>query len=753
MTSRTPSRVQAQRHSSLVFGLAWAVCGLLHVSWQGSVPIAAADALQAYKNGQKPDDVRLGPLKDLNGYFPFQPPKTQQQWAERSEELKRRILVSTGLWPLPPKTSLNPVVFGRTQRKGFTVEKVYFESLPGHFVTGLLFRPDGQSTKKRPGVLCPHGHGGRLQDYGADKMAALIQSGAEKFEKSGRFPKLARCAHLARMGCTVFIYDMLGYADSRQISFELAHRYRTTRPEFDDPQSWGFYSTQAELRMQSIMGLQTYNSIRALDFLSQLPDVDPQRLAVTGGSGGGTQTILLCAIDERPVVAFPQGMVSTSMQGGCTCENASCLRIGTGNVELAGLFAPKPLAMTGANDWTKEIATKGLPELQKLYQVLERPQDVTSKSLLHFPHNYNYVTRALMYSWFNKHLKLGHSEPIVEQDYEPLTPEEYTVWDAKHPAPPGGPAHERAVTRMLDEYSQTALADLSPRDKGSLAAYRRVVGGAWDTLIGRQLPPSSQLKRTKVVKNTHDGYLAFADVLRDELHKEEFPIASVYPTKTAWNGQVVIWISSQGKSCLFDDQHRPSAEVQRLLNHGFSVISADLLDQGEFLGDKQPPTQSRTVSNPREFAGYTHGYNNTLFAQRVHDILRLISFVAAHDERPQRVTLVGTQGGGILAAAAAAQARGQLDQVICDTQGFRFATLKSYRDPRYCPGAVKYGDVPGLVSLIAPCKLHLLGEQGRIPDVVAASYRAANAGQHLQSSSADPQQTPTAIVDWLVKSK
>jgi len=729
-------------------------CGLLGLtSGPLSTAAPAADALRAYAEGQTPRDARLGPLKDLNGYFPFVPPQTRADWDRRQAALKRRILVATGLWPLPPATPLNPVIFGRSQRPGFTVQKVYFESLPGHFVTGLLFRPAATSDSKRPGVLCPHGHGGRLQDYGVDKMAALIKSGAEKFEKSGRFPKLARCAQLARMGCTVFIYDMLGYADSRQISYELAHRYRTTRPEFDDPQSWGFYSTQAELRMQSIMGLQTYNAIRALDFLSQLPDVDPQRLAVTGGSGGGTQTILLCAIDDRPIVAFPQGMVSTSMQGGCTCENASCLRIGTGNVELAGLFAPKPLAMTGANDWTKEIATKGLPELKQLYTLLGRPQAVMSKSLLHFPHNYNHVTRTLMYSWFNQHLKLGLPEPIEEQDYEPLTPEEYTIWDSDHPAPPGGPEHERAVTRALDQTAQRTLAGLTPRDKNALAEYRRVVGGAWDTLIGRPLPAASRIERTKVVKNSHTGYLEFADILRDKRHGEEFPIASVYPTQTAWNGQVVIWITGQGKAGLYDAQHELRPEIRRLLEHGTSVISADLLGQGEFLAGKQPPQQTRTVANTRAFAGYTHGYNATLFTQRVHDILTLIAFVVQHDERPKQVTLVGIEGGGILAAAAAAQARDQLDRVVCDTQGFRFRSLKSYRDPGYCPGAVKYGDVPGLISLIAPCRLDLIGEQGRIPAVVTASYRAANSEKNVRSRSQTPQGTPAAIIDWLLMSK
>ena len=260
----------------------WTLClrsVLATVICTGFISAVSAADLRVYEQGQFPDDVRLQDPKDLNGYFPFQVPEGEALWEARAEELRRRVQIATGLWPMPERTRLNPVIHGKVERDGFTVEKVYFESVPGHFVTGLLFRPES-SEGQVPGVLCPHGHGGRLQDYGEGQMAHLIESGAERFEKSGRFPKLARCAQLARMGCVVFIFDMLGYADSVQISYELAHRFAERRPEFEGSDSWGLYSTQAESRLQSIMGLQTWNSVRALDFLEELPDVDAARLAV-----------------------------------------------------------------------------------------------------------------------------------------------------------------------------------------------------------------------------------------------------------------------------------------------------------------------------------------------------------------------------------------------------------------------------------------------------------------------------------------
>lgn len=711
---------------------------------------ARANDWLVLSDGERPADKRLDPPKDLNGYFPFQPPASPGAWEARREQLKRQVLVATNLWPMPEKTPLNAVIHGKVTRPGFTVEKVYFESLPGHFVTGLLFRPDADfEGKSRPGVLCPHGHGGRMQDYGEKAMEKLIAAGAEKFEKSGRYPKLARCAQLARMGCTVFIFDMLGYADSQQISYQLAHRYAKTRPEFDQPDSWGLYSTQAELRLQSVMGQQTWNSIRCLDFLASLPDVDPNRLAVTGGSGGGTQTILLCAIDDRPIAAFPNGMVSTAMQGGCTCENCSLLRIDTGNVELAALFAPKPQAMTAANDWTKDMMTKGYPQLQQLYEMLGAKENVYCREMLHFPHNYNYVSRQTMYHWFNKHLNLGLEEPIEEQDYEPLTAEEAAVWNDEHPKPPGGDSYERRLTKQLDEIAEAQLEEVTPTDADSLRRFREVVGGAFETIIARKIPAVEDLQRKKIHKDMRAGYLLFRDLLRYTPGGEELPLISLYPIATKWNGDVVIWIEGSGKRGLFDDQGELVASVRALLDGGASVVSIDLFQQGEFRSGQEPLSQQRTVKNPRQFAGYTFAYNPTLFARRVHDVLTTVAWVRGDDHQAKRVHLAGFGGAGPVAVAARAIAGEQIDRLAVDTTGFRFRNLTSYRDPDFLAGAVKYGDLPGLLALSAPHETWIGGENGKTPELTKAAFEAAGADTAIESSA--EQTTRSGAVRWLLR--
>src|SRR5262249_50083893 len=245
--------------------------------------------------GKLPRDSRL---KDLSGYFPMTVPASKEAWQKRRQELREQVLVANGLWPMLEKLPLAPVFHGKIDRDDYTIEKVFFASLPGHYVTGNLYRPKGK-TGKLAGVLCPHGHwdSGRFYQNSDKAIENEMKSGAEKTKESARYPLQARCAMLARMGCVVFHYDMVGYADSRPIGHAA-----------------GFTDAGAELRLQSAMGLQTFNSIRALDFLLSLPEVDARRIGVTGASGGGTQTFMLCAVDDRPAAAFPAVMVSTGMQ-------------------------------------------------------------------------------------------------------------------------------------------------------------------------------------------------------------------------------------------------------------------------------------------------------------------------------------------------------------------------------------------------------------------------------------------------------
>ncbi|YCM46103.1 acetylxylan esterase [Verrucomicrobiaceae bacterium 227] len=643
---------------------------------------------RALPEGELPNDKRLGDLKDLNGYFPFTAPTSKEEWTDRGAKIKHALKVSAGLFPEPDRTPLNPVIHGKVDGGDFTVEKVYFETRPGFFLTGSLYRPKG-GTGKRPGVLCPHGHWdeARFYDCGEDAAKKQIAEGAEVLIESARNPIQARCVGLARLGCTVLQYDMLGYCDNDQISHDLAHRFAKQRPEMISEKNWGLFSPQAESHLQSIMMLQTWNSMRAIDFLQGLDDVDPDRIAVTGASGGGTQTFMISALDPRVSVSMPAVMVSTAMQGGCTCENSTLMRIKNGNIAFAALFAPKPLGLTTADDWTREVATKGFPQLQKTYEVLGAPENVMLHSRTEFGHNYNLPSRQAMYRWFNTHLDLGTEHPEQEQGYTRLTEKDLTVWDTEHPKPKGGDDFERSLLTSLTEDSHkkiNANPDLARR--------------GWDTILDSNLKKAGKTTWQLVQKKDRGDHLEMPGLHNNATYNEQVPAIWLYP-KTEWNKRAVIWITPNGKAGLYDVNGEPRPEVKKLLADGNAVCGLDLFLQGEFLTDGKALTETRRVNNPRESAAYTLGYNLPLFVQRLHDILGTIEMIRSDKHGAEKIDLVGIDGAGHWAAAINFAAGHALDRVAIETKGFQFIKVNDIRDPDLLPGAAKYGDLPALISL------------------------------------------------------
>jgi len=713
----------------------------------GNLFAADTTAVRVLPPDKLPADQRLEKLKDLNGYFPFTPPQSPEAWARRAEQVRRQMLVAFGLWPMPTKTPLKAVVHGRRDQGDYTVEKAFFESFPGFYVTGNLYRPKGKSGKL-PGVLSPHGHwaNGRFHDAGVDAAQKQIGQDAERFENGGRSPLQARCVQLARMGCVVFHYDMIGYADSVQITLALAHGFSKQRPEMNAAENWGLYSPAAEAHVQSVMGMQTYNSIRALDFLLDLPDVDPQRIAVTGASGGGTQTFVLGALDPRVAVSVPAVMVSTAMQGGCTCENACLFRVETGNIEFAALFAPKPQCLLSADDWTKEMPTKGFPQLQEHYRLLGAEENVRHHPLLQFGHNYNYVSRAKMYEFLNEHLGLGLPTPIVEQDYPFLSAAELTVWDDAHPKPAGGDDFERALLRGWKDDADQQLAQLVPHDSATWQRYREVVGGAVDVVIGAGLPAALDLRVEATATTDREGIRVATGLLRNAAQGSELPVVVLEP-KTA-GSRVVVWLSENGKAGLFAADGSPQAAVSRLLDAGVTVIGADLIYQGEFLADGKPLERTRRVENPREAAAYTFGYNHTVFALRVHDVLSVLQF-ARWRHPDASIMLIGLDGSGPWAAAALAQAEDTVAKAAIHTGGFRFGNVLDIHSPDFLPGGAKYFDLPGMIALAAPTPLWLGGE-AEPGKVIEAAYRASESEQALKIAKETSDRVDQAI-SWLLR--
>lgn len=334
--------------------------------------------------------------------YPVRKFATRDDWERYAAWLRRHTRVSLALDPAPPRTPLRAKVTDPVECEDVVIEKVAFESLPGYFVTGNLFRPLKRDRKKRmPVILCPHGHWqyGRLHD---ESVSGSV---------------VARCVQLARMGAIVLSYDMIGYNDSCQLP---QHRGMV------EDHAWGL----------STMGLQTWNSVRALDFLLELPGADAKRVGVTGCSGGGTQTFALGAVDDRVTAAAPICMVGYNFQGGCVCENAPLLRIDATSVELARLMAPKPVFLGSCTgDWTKDTPTLELPAVRAIHKLYGKAANVRGKHV-DDGHNYNRPLREAVYGFFNRHLFGAKSTRAVrESPWRRPDLRDQMVWHGKD-APP-----------------------------------------------------------------------------------------------------------------------------------------------------------------------------------------------------------------------------------------------------------------------------------------------------------------------------
>jgi dienelactone hydrolase len=321
-------------------------------------------------------DARNTEIPNTDTHFTARTYKTLAEWQARRTFLRKQILSAAGLLPMPPKTPLHPQIFGRIENKTYSIEKVLLETMPGYYLGGNLYRPlKPVPPGGFPAIASPHGH----WTYGRLEHTTLASVPA-------------RCINLAQQGYVTFCYDMVGYNDTIQTP----HDFGIAPAE----QLWDF----------GPLSLQLWNSVRVVDFLESLPDVNPAQIGATGASGGGTQTFLLAAIDDRIKFAAPVNMISAIMQGGGLCENAPNLRLDTFNVEIGAMMAPRPMIMISATgDWTKNNLTEEFPAVRAIYELYDRAADVES---MHqdAPHNYNQVAREAVYRFFGKHV-LGEPDP------------------------------------------------------------------------------------------------------------------------------------------------------------------------------------------------------------------------------------------------------------------------------------------------------------------------------------------------------
>ncbi len=350
--------------------------------------------------GQVRPDARNVKLPDANSRFEFQAPATLDAWKLRRDALRQQILSAAGLYPLMPRGRVPVEVTRKRDQKEYRIWTLLVETLPGYFIGAELYLPPATMRGPYPVVLSPHGHWkqGRLthrEDYSVPSLAI----------------------NLAAQGYLVLTWDMAGYGDAHQLPHDFITKSR---------QLWSF----------SPMGLQLWNSLRMVDYAESLPGADRRRIAVTGASGGGTQTFLLTAVDDRVRLSAPVNMISSNMQGGDPCEEAPGLRLGTNNVEIAAMMAPRRMLIVSASgDWTKNTPKDEYPRIQAVYKLYDGSAARVENRHFDAGHNYNKASREAVYAFFAKHLRPAapagetisfetiaerHREDLLEVPRQPL---------------------------------------------------------------------------------------------------------------------------------------------------------------------------------------------------------------------------------------------------------------------------------------------------------------------------------------------
>ncbi len=556
-----------------------------------------------------------------------------QAWQARVQALRRQVLAAAGLWRDPASVDRPPPraqVYERREHAdlGYAVEKFWFESLPGHLVTGNLYRPAGAAAARgparRPGVLNPHGH-----------------SAAGRLQHDAHFSTAMRCITLARMGYVACSHDMAGYADS----LRTPHRWGDARTWL-----WG----------ASPLGLQLWNSLRALDFLASQPDVDPAWLACTGESGGATQTLLLTAVDERVRVAAPVCMVSAHMQGGCVCENAPGLRLGTSNVELAALCAPRPLCLVSATgDWTVDNPHLEYPAIREIYAGLGVAERV-SHTQFEAPHNYDHRSRAAVYAFLARWLPTVEAAIPDEADVSgPDASEDLRVFSRR--AAPPGPEGDAAVAAVVDHWRAQAVRAWADGAAGA-GGLRQALLPWLRAVCGLGAPgPEAVVARA-------DG-----DAWRLRRPGGGMPL-TVRPAEA--DGRLPVLVAGDGRAW--------SVEA-------FGAVP-----------DDRPWARSGRAAAAEFFLCY----NRADVAEAAADLLLALAWLGG---RAAVLRAGAASAPALLARAIAGEAIGrlelELDAVWADADPAR-AWL---RPASYLPGALRAGGLDGLLALAAPAPVRLSG--------------------------------------------
>lgn len=624
-------------------------------------PQRAVGDRRVYGEPRGAEDRRARTVRHTDTVFTMPHYDSLDAWEPNAGRLRRRILLSSGLLPLPERTPLNAAVFDRIERDGYSVEKVHFEAWPGFLVTGNLYRPLGDGPF--PAIVNPHGHWekGRLENIARGSVPG-------------------RSITLARMGIVAFSYDMIGYNDSMQFP----HNWGGEREKL-----WGLHP----------FAMQLWSSIRAVDFVESLPYVDRDRIGCTGASGGGTQTFALMAVDPRIKAAAPVNMISSTMQGGCLCENAPILRLDNSNMEIGALMAPRPLLLVSATgDWTRETPRVEYPAIRAIY-ALYGAADLVSNVHVDAEHNYNLASREAMYRFFGKYFLGGRDwEQFTEPPFEVEEEAALRVF-ADKAAVAAYPTQDEVIASVIARIRDKWTAILPQRPEDA-PAFREMYGGLLAEVIGAAVPHPNDLACERVSMEKREDYVVERWVIGRVREGDAIP-ALLYRSDDPAPQDAALLVHGAGKAALADpDGNGPGPLVSALIAEGKAVLCIDAF----LIGEHHAP--GARTERKRE-GRFMDTFQPTDAGNRVQDALTAMSFLRARRDLTERITLAGLEHAGLWCLFASA-IDGGASATLADIHGFALDDDDAWVKDCYIPCIRAIGAAHTAAALIAPRPLTVM---------------------------------------------
>jgi cephalosporin-C deacetylase-like acetyl esterase len=642
--------------------------------------LLAADKPDTTAGDAMIDKYLAGLAKDLSGRF-LDSAKTREEWQRKLPRLHREYLDMLGLWPLPEKTPLHATVTGTLEHEGVVIEKLHYQSRPGLYVTGNLYRPK-EPKGRLPAILYVCGHSGKGRD--GNKTA---------FQDHGLW--------FANNGYVCLIVDTLQLGEIPGVH----HGTYGIRNE-----NYAIHKDPVEVRWwwQALgytpAGVECWNGIRGIDYLISRPDVDPERIGVTGISGGGAATFWIAAADERVKVAVPvSGMsdlesyvTNKVINGHCDCM----FLVNTYQWDwttIAALIAPRPLLFANSDNDTifpMDGNRRVMAKLRRLYQMYDKPElvdDYISKG----GHEDRADLRVAAFGWMNRHLK-NETAPVRYEPYKQLPGKELRVFAEEKDIP------RDAINGKVDE-TFVKRAEVKLPEPGKFAEWKQgMIDRLKQECFVRWFPEAIAAAESVAVERSSRDYITEKGI------RVQFALMPKGTGASSPFDRRFLLISGPG------DEESDSSWIKKKLS-GDELPTRELLPRGVF--------ERWTQKSPPNYVERSHALLGlTADTGRLHDVIAVTRSLGKQDDN----RLVARGQAGIIAAYAALFEPSIKEVIIVNPP-------TSHRDGPIFLNVLRVLDIPEALGMLAPnVKLTLINAKDKAFDRTAQLYKLAGAEGKFQ---------------------